>query len=113
VVVGDATLRQLVGWIVAEMDLAARLVPTWRTALVSTTGAPSCIIADLDHVGDNSAGVAVLRKSWGGAVPLIVLSRQPDVVDKASRLGTVAGLRKPLNVGALMGTVQRLVSQPD
>jgi DNA-binding NtrC family response regulator len=111
VVIGDETQRQLLGWIVAEMNLPARLVPNWRAALVTTIGAPSCIIADLDDAGDNIAGAAVLRKSWGGTVPLIVLSRQPDVADKASRIGAIAGLRKPLNVGTLMGTVQRLVSR--
>jgi hypothetical protein len=46
-------------------------------------------------------------------VPLVVLSRQPDDADKAAQLGVVAGLQKPLNVGALMGTVRQLVSQPD
>jgi FixJ family two-component response regulator len=113
VVIGDDTQRQLVGWIVAEMDLPARLVPSWRAALVSTVGAPSCIIADLDDAGDNAADVAVLRKSWGGTVPLVVLSRQLDIDERAAHLGAVAGLRKPLNVGALMGTVQRLVPLPD
>jgi FixJ family two-component response regulator len=113
VVIGDDTQRQLVGWIVAEMNLSARLVASWRTALVATSGAPSCIIADLDDVSDTAAGIAVLRKSWGGTVPIVVLSRHPDVADQAPRLGAVAGLRKPLNVGALMSAVQRLVSQTD
>jgi DNA-binding NtrC family response regulator len=113
VVIGDETQRQLVGWIVAEMNLSARLVPSWRAALVSTIGAPSCIIVDLDDTGENTGGAAVLRKGWGGTVPLIVLSRQPDVDERAAHLGAVAGLRKPLNVGALMGTVQRLVPLPN
>jgi hypothetical protein len=113
VVIGDETQRQLVGWIVAEMNLPARLVPNWRAALVSTTGAPSCIIADLDDAGDNTAGAAVLSKSWGGTVPLIVLSRQPDIAERATRVGAVAGLRKPLNVGALMGIVERSVTRFD
>jgi FixJ family two-component response regulator len=112
VVIGDETQRQLVGWIMAEMTLPARLVPDWRVALVSTTGPPSCIVADLDDVGDNATGVAVLRKSWGGAVPLIVLSRQPDVAEQSSRLGAVAGLRKPINVGTLMSVVERSVTRP-
>jgi hypothetical protein len=51
VVIGDDTQRQLVGWIVAERNLPAGLVPNWRASLVSTIGAPSCIIADLDVAG--------------------------------------------------------------
>jgi DNA-binding response OmpR family regulator len=90
------------------MDLRSILVPNWRITLTATTGAPSYIVADLDETGDNSAGVAVLRKSWGGTVPLIVLSRQPDVGERATRLDAVAGLRKPLNVGALMAAVREI-----
>jgi DNA-binding NtrC family response regulator len=110
VVIGDETQRRLVGWIVAEMNLPASLVPNWRAALVSTIGAPSCIIADLDDAGDNTAGAAVLRKSWGGTVPLIVLGRQPDVDERAAQLGAVAGLRKPINGSTLMGIVERSVA---
>jgi DNA-binding NtrC family response regulator len=111
VVIADETQRQFVGRIVAEMNQSARLVPSWRAALLATTGTPSCIIADLDDAGDNTAGVAVLRKSWGGSVPLIVLSQQPDVADKATPLGAVAGLPKPINVGALMSEVERSAAQ--
>jgi hypothetical protein len=57
--------------------------------------------------------VAVLRKGWGGAVPLVVLSRQTDLDERTAEIGAVAGLRKPLIGEALMGTVQRLVPLPD
>jgi hypothetical protein len=49
-----------------------------RVVLASTTGPPSSIVADIDDAGDNAAGAAVLSKSWGGTVPLIVLSWQPE-----------------------------------
>jgi hypothetical protein len=106
-------VRRFVGWIPAELDLPAQLVVSWHAALVPTIDAPSCIIADLNDEGDNAAGVAVLRKSWDGTVPLFVLSRQPDVAGRAAQLGAVASLRKWLNVGALMATVQRQVPWPD
>jgi hypothetical protein len=49
-----------------------------RVALASTTGPPSSIVADLDDASDNTAGTSVLSKSWGGTVPLTVLSWQPE-----------------------------------
>jgi hypothetical protein len=113
VVIGDETARRLVGWILAELDIPAQLVVSWRDALVTTNGPPACIIAVLEDVGENVGGVAVLRKGWGGTVPFVVLSQQPDVDERATPLGTVAGLRKPLNVGDLMRTAQGLVRLPD
>jgi hypothetical protein len=83
------------------------LVVSWREALVTTSGPPACITADLDDVGESSGEVAVLRKGWGGTVPLVV-SQQSDVDERAARLGAMAGLRKPIYVGALMGTGQHL-----
>jgi hypothetical protein len=112
-VTADETRRQRVGWILAAMNMSARLVPSWRAALVSTICVPSCPIADLDDAGDNTASAAVRRKSWGGSVPLIVLSQQPEWADRATRVGAVAGHRKPLDVGALMGTVQHVLPSPN
>jgi FixJ family two-component response regulator len=111
VVIGDESIRRLVGWILAELDLPAQLTVSWRDALVSTNGPPSCIIADIDDVGENAGGVAVLRKGWGGRVPLVVLSQQPNVDERAAQLGAVAGLRKPINGEALMGVVERSVAR--
>jgi FixJ family two-component response regulator len=113
VVIGDETVRRIVGWILAELDLPAQLVESWQAALVSTNGAPACIVADLDDVADNAGGVNVLRKAWAGAVPLLVLSRNADVCERAVQLGAVAGVRKPFNAGDLLGTLQRLVPLRD
>jgi hypothetical protein len=109
VVIGDENLRRLVGWALAEWDLSAHLVISWPDALVTTSGPPACIIADLDDIGVNADGGAVLRKGWGGTVSLVVLGQQPDVDERATPLGAVAGQRTPLNVGDLMRTVRGLV----
>jgi FixJ family two-component response regulator len=113
VVIEDETVRRRVCWVLAEWDVRTQLVSSWRVAFVTTNGAPACIIADLDDGGENAGGVAVLRKGWGGTVPLIVLSQHADVDERAAHLGAVAGLRKPLNGAALLGTVQQLVPLPD
>lgn len=111
VVIRDARIRQLVGWIVAEMELEATLTATWREAIGSTTGAPACIVADLDDVRDKTAGVAALRKGWGGNVPLIILSHRSDIAEQATAVGALAGIRQPMNVGALMQAIRRAMGQ--
>jgi FixJ family two-component response regulator len=111
VVAGDTTLRQLVGWIVAEMDFCANLVASWHEALTLSSGSPGCIVADHDDIGNNDACVLVLRKCRGGAVPLVVLSRHAGVVDWAERLGAVAVVHKPINVGTSVGTFGRSVAK--
>src|SRR5258708_11361252 len=98
VVIADPQIHELVGWIVEEMDLSVTLTASWRNAVAATIGRPGCIVSDLDDVGDRAAGVNVLRKSWGGSVPLVVPSGRPDVEDRAMRIGAVAGIHIPINV---------------
>jgi hypothetical protein len=50
---------------------------------------------------------------WGKTIPLVVLSGHADVADRAAQLGAVAGILKPFDVDARMGTVQRLVPLAD
>jgi hypothetical protein len=61
VVVGDQCARRFVGWILAEVDLPAQFVISWRAALVTTNGPPDCVIIDLDDPGDNVSDVTMLR----------------------------------------------------
>jgi hypothetical protein len=85
VVVANGELRQLVGWILCEMELPALLVASWREAVASVTEPPSCIVADLDDVGDKTAGVEALSTGWGGSPPLVVLSRSADIESRAAK----------------------------
>jgi hypothetical protein len=71
------------------------------------SGAP---IVDVDDVGPNTAGVvALLRSGWGEAVPFIGLSSRADVGVIATSFDAVAVLRKPLNAGLLLTTVERIL----
>jgi DNA-binding response OmpR family regulator len=110
-VTGDMTVRKLVGWIVAEVNLRPILVSHWRAALTATNGAPSCIIADLDDVGQTASSVAVLRNGWCGDVPLIVLGRRFDLMQVATTFEAIEALRKPLNVGKLMAALRETTGE--
>jgi DNA-binding response OmpR family regulator len=107
VVVDDPRLRELVGWILDELELRYVALSTWRPAVAELAGRPSLAVVDLDDVGAHLAGlVALLRAGWGEPVPFIGLSRRPD---RFAEAGSADVLRTPLNVGLLMGTVTRLV----
>jgi DNA-binding response OmpR family regulator len=108
VVIVDPQLRQLVGWLLDNLDLAHVDVPSWRRAVATTNSRLARAIVDLDAVGENTAGlVAFLCSGWGEPVPFIGLSHRADVEDIATRLGAAAGLRKPINAGLLIATVER------
>jgi CheY-like chemotaxis protein len=110
VVVVDPQLRQMVSWLLDDLGFAHVDVPSWRRAVTTTDARPALVICDLDDVGANVAWFrAILRSGWGEAVPFIGLSYRADVDASAVESGAVAGLRKPLNAGLLMTTVERLV----
>jgi hypothetical protein len=44
-------------------------------------------------------------------VPLIILSRRPDVEAVAGAFGAIEGLRKPINVDALMAAVRGITEE--
>jgi hypothetical protein len=100
VVIGDATIRRVVGWIVEEMDLFATLTASWRQAVVSTVGRPGCIVADLDdwmlaEPFDHFAGVFVfcVRPSLEGSkkASFPLASNLLDFSKEPRRCGTVIG----------------------
>jgi DNA-binding NtrC family response regulator len=108
VVIADPQRRQLVGWILDELELPNVLVATWRAAVAKTSGPPLLAIGDVDELKGTTAGmVALVSRGWGEPIPLVILSSQVDLEAVAEKLGAVAGLRKPINVGLLTTTVER------
>jgi hypothetical protein len=111
VVIADPELRQLVGWLVGELDLAYVPVATWRAGVAPLTPRPSLLLCDIDDLHESPMAFAALAAhGWDVPVPLIILSRRPDVEAIAGAFGAVEGLRKPINTGRLMSTVSRYVA---
>jgi hypothetical protein len=111
VVIADKDVRQLVGWICDELDLRYIAVASWRRAVADLDGRPSLAVVDLDDVGAQRAGlVGLLRAGWGAAVPFIGLSYKIESVDVPEAADI---LRKPINVGLLMGAIGRAAGDGD
>jgi DNA-binding response OmpR family regulator len=108
VVVADPQLRQLVGWTCDEVNLRCVAVASWRRAVTETESRPSLAIVDLDDVGAHRAGlVGLLQAGWGAPVPFIGLTSKSDRVEAPEAADI---LRKPINVGLLMGAIGRLTA---
>jgi hypothetical protein len=53
------------------------------------------VICDIDDIRDGAMGIAVLvARGWEEPVPLIILSRRPDVEEIAEGFGAVEGFPK-------------------
>jgi DNA-binding response OmpR family regulator len=112
VVIADPELRQLVGWVLGELDLAHVLAARWRAGVAAVTERPSLLLCDLDDVHENPLSLAALAaRGWDEPVPLIVLSRRPDVEEIAGAFGAVAGLHKPIKGGNLMAVVREISAE--
>jgi hypothetical protein len=112
VVIADSELRQLVRWLLGELDLAHVLAARWRAGILAVTGGLSLLLCDLDDLHENPLGLAALAaRGWDGPVPLTVLSRRADVEEIAGAFGAVEGLRKPISVGALMTAVRGITKE--
>jgi CheY-like chemotaxis protein len=111
VVIADPELRQLVGWLLGELDLSYVLAARWRAGVAAVTGRPSLLLCDIDDLHENPLDLAALAaRGWDVPVPLIISSRRPDVEAFAGAFGAVEGLRKPINTGRLISMVSRYVA---
>jgi hypothetical protein len=60
----------------------------------------SLAIGDIDDLHDTTMGmIALVSHGWGEPVPLIVLSRRPDVEEIAGAFGAVEGRGNRLTSG--------------
>jgi hypothetical protein len=111
VVSADPPLRQRVGWLLDDRELAHVARSPWRRAVATRDPRPTLAIVDRDDVGKNAAGLgALLRAGWGESVPFVGLSQRTDVAAIAAKPGAAAGLRKPIDGGLLLTTVTWLAA---
>jgi FixJ family two-component response regulator len=116
VIVTDRELRKVVGWIVGELELKASLKTNWPETMITTRSRPSLAIVDLDAPGyhpvvGSELAFAMFRHDFGADVPIVVLSRSPDVESYAGQLGALVGIRKPINADLLMNAIETALAR--
>jgi len=109
VVVSRGELRRLIGRVVEELDLQPVLCSAWDAACANAAPDADAVIVDLDDLDGAIADQEFAARIGGAPAPLIAISRRINVGTIAPRLGAVAGLRKPLDVGQMLETLGGVV----
>jgi hypothetical protein len=105
VVIANPDLRRLIGRVVEELNLVAILFGEWEASFATLAPRAEAVIVDLDDFEDTVGQPDFPHAAGGTPAPLIAVSRRSNVADVAPRLGAMAGVRKPFDVGLLMATI--------
>lgn len=111
VVDDDAEIREAVGDLLQHKGYCVTLAANGREAveyLRAAPAAPALMLLDLEMPEmDGPALVAQLRHEGAlQEIPFVLVSSQHDLAEQAERLGAAAYLRKPIQLGRLLATVE-------
>lgn len=109
VVDDDAWIRQALAALLVDEGYRVALAADGQQALslVSAT-APALVLLDMTlPILDGFQVAARLRADHGGSVPIVVMSADGHVAEKARQASAVAYLRKPFRLDNLLALVRR------
>jgi DNA-binding response OmpR family regulator len=111
VVDDDPQLRHVIQLALEEEGLAVETAADGRQALdQATRRRPRLVILDMGLPLLDGAGFAAeLRAIYGDGVPLVVITADGHVVEKAHRVGARAHLAKPFELDDLAAAVQQVL----
>jgi DNA-binding response OmpR family regulator len=109
VVDDDAEMRHVIRVALEEEGLAVETAANGRQALdQATRRRPRLVILDMGLPVLDGAGLAAeLQAIYGDGVPLLVITADGHVVEKARRVGARAYLAKPFELDALSAAVHQ------
>ena len=109
VVEDDPDVRELIQLILEEEGLAVETATNGREALDRIVlRRPALVTLDLNLPLVNGEEVAVaVRAAYGNTVPIILISGDDRIAEKARTLGTAGYLCKPFDVDDLITAVRR------
>ncbi|HEV2126318.1 MAG TPA: response regulator [Chloroflexota bacterium] len=110
----DAGLRQTIEWTLQDEGILVETAPDGEAALDRLRQfRPALLLLDMGLPRVDGDGVAAgLRSLHGDAVPIVVLTADGHVQEKARRIGAVAYLKKPFDIDDLIETVRRIIPTP-
>jgi DNA-binding response OmpR family regulator len=111
VVDDDPQLRHIIRLALEEEGLAVETAADGRQALdQASRRRPRLVILDMGLPLLDGAGFAAeLRAIYGDGVPLVVITADGHVVEKADRVGARAHLAKPFELDDLAAAVQQVL----
>lgn len=107
----DAGLRQTIEWTLQDEGILVETAPDGEEAIDRLRQfRPALLLLDMGLPRVDGDGVAAgLRSIHGDTVPIVVLTADGHVQEKARRVGAVAYLKKPFDIDDLIETVRRIV----
>jgi two-component system, OmpR family, response regulator len=113
VVDDDPLLRQVIRLALEEEGLSVETAADGRQALAQASRCrPRLVILDMGlPLLDGARVAAELRTLYGDGLPLLVISADGHVVEKARRVGARAHLAKPFELDELTATVHRMLGE--
>lgn len=109
VVDDDPHIRRLLEWALEDEGIVVETAADGYEAIARLAQRrPALVVLDMGLPGVDGYAVAEsLRATYGGAVPILVLTADGRAAAKAQRVGAFAYFPKPFELDELIATVQR------
>jgi CheY-like chemotaxis protein len=109
VVEDELSVLQTIQWVLEDEGLPVATAANGREAVeVARDRKPALVVLDMALPILNGDGVAAeLHRTYGGEVPILVITADGRAAAKAQRVGAYDYLQKPFNLDDLISAVQR------
>ena len=114
VVDDDSSTRELLSWLMKRNDLHAEVFPDAHSFLKGyKSGAPGCLVVDLNMPGMNGLDLQKYLKDNGVTLPVIFLSGRADVPKavRAVREGAIDFIEKPFDYKRVVALVEECLKR--
>lgn len=111
VVDDDAQLQRTIQWLLEDEGLQVETASNGEEGLArSETMRPSLVILDLNLPAlDGEAVAEGLRANYGSDLPIVIVSSDGMVGERARDIGAAAWLNKPFEIEELLAVIYRIL----
>ena len=113
VVEDDASVRDLIGWVLEDDGRRVVSMADGRAAVEWLAAhRPAVVLLDIGLPGEDGFGVAeALCTAHGAEVPVVVMTAGSRAAEAARRIGAREFLAKPFEIEDLLGAVARVLGR--
>jgi RNA polymerase sigma factor (sigma-70 family) len=110
----DASIRELLSWLMKRNGFAARVYPDARSFLAAyKPGGPGCLLLDLNLPGMSGLELQQALKAQGVLLPVVFLSGRADIPKavRAVREGAIDFIEKPFDYKQVVDLVREALQR--
>ena len=109
----DAAIRQTLGQVLALEQYNVIFATTGREAAAQfISQLPDLVLLDLNMPDRDGWDAFQLMNGTHPTVPVVIITARPHQHQRAAELGVAALMEKPLDIKALLRTIQNLLAVP-